>query len=72
MIVKREDNEIVVKFSVGTNAAKIQSILDCLRYLELTSKSEATQKDLNALLKKAKKERFNKIKKEIGLDENNS
>lgn len=64
MTVRRQDNEIVVKFSVGTNTAKIQSILDYLRYLELTSKSEATPKDLNALLKEAKKGRFNKT---IGL-----
>jgi hypothetical protein len=68
MIVERKNNEILVRFSAGTNASKIQSILDYLRYEELTSKSKATQKDLDSLLKEAKKGRLDKIKKETGLD----
>lgn len=67
MIVERQNNEILVRFSAGNNASKIQSILDYLRYEELTSKSKATQEDLNLLLKEAKKGRLNKIKKEIGF-----
>ncbi len=69
MIVERQNNEIIVRFSAGNKASKIQSILDYLRYEELTSKSKATQKDLDLLLKEAKKERLNKIKKETGLNE---
>lgn len=69
MIVERENNEILVRFSAGTNATRIQSILDYLRYEELTSKSEATEEDLNLLLKDVKKERLNKIKKEIGVND---
>ena len=69
MIVERQNNEIIVRFSAGNKASKIQSILDYLRYKELTSKSKATQKDLDLLLKEAKKERLNKIKKETGLNE---
>lgn len=68
MIIERQNNEILVRFSAGNNASRIQSILDYLRYEELTSKSKATQKDLNLLLKEAKKGRLNKIKKEIGLN----
>ena len=69
MIVERKNNEILVKFSAGNNASAIQSILDYLRYEELTSKSNATQKELNSLLKESKKGRFNRIKKEIGFDD---
>ncbi len=69
MIVERQNNEILVRFSAGTKASKIQSILDYLRYEELTSTSKATEKDLNDLMKDVKKGRTEKIKKEIGLNE---
>jgi len=69
MIVERKDNEILVRFSAGTKASKIQSILDYLRYEELTSKSRATEKDIDNLTKKSKSDRWEKIKKEIGLDD---
>lgn len=68
MIVERQNNEILVRFFAGNNASRIQAILDYLRYEELTSKSKATQKDLNLLLKEAKNGRLDKIKKEIGLN----
>ena len=69
MIVERQNNEILVRFSVGTKASRIQSILDYLRYEELTSNSSATEDDVDALVKSAKKGRWNKIKKELGLDD---
>jgi len=68
MIVERKDNEILVRFSAGTKASRIQSILDYFRYEELTSKSRATEKDIDNLTKKSKSDRWEKIKKEIGLD----
>lgn len=68
MIVERQNNEILVRFSAGNKASKIQSILDYLRYEELTSKSKATQKDLDLLLEETKKGRLDKIKKEINID----
>jgi hypothetical protein len=69
MIVERKNNEILVRFSAGTKASKIQSILDYLRYEELTSKSKATEKDIDNLTKQSKSDRWEKIKKEIGLDD---
>lgn len=69
MIVKRQNNELLVRIKVGDKASKVQSILDYLRYEELTSKSEATQEDLDSLLKEIKKGRWNKIKKEIGIND---
>jgi hypothetical protein len=41
--------------------------LDYLRYEELTSTSEATQKDLDLLLREAKKGRLERFTKETGL-----
>ena len=69
MIVERKGNEIPERFSADTKASKIQSILDYLRYEELTSKSETTEKDIEALTKKSKSHRWAKIKKEVGLND---
>ena len=69
MIVERKNNEILVRISAGTKASKIQSILDYLRYEELTSKSEATEKDIEELTKQSKSDRWEKIRKEVGLDD---
>jgi len=69
MIVERQNNEILVRFDAGTKASKIQTILDYLRYEELTSKSTATEDDVDNLMKEVKKGRWNKVKKEIGLDD---
>ena len=51
MIVERENNEILVRFTASQSASRIQSILDYLRYEELTSKSKATEKDVLLVLK---------------------
>ncbi len=69
MIVERQDNDILVRFSAGIKTSKIQTILDYLRYEELTSKSEATEKDLDELLKQIKKGRWDRTKKELGLND---
>jgi hypothetical protein len=69
MIVERQDNEILVRFSAGTEASKIQTILDYLRYEELTSKSTATENDIDELLKDIKKGRWNRTKKELVLND---
>ncbi len=67
MIVQKKDDEIVIKFSAGVKASKIQSILDYLRYEELTINSRATAKDLEDLLKQSKSKRWEMVKKNIGF-----
>uniref|UniRef100_UPI00404B369C hypothetical protein n=1 Tax=Flavobacterium sp. TaxID=239 RepID=UPI00404B369C len=69
MIVERENNEIHVRFSASKNASRIQSILDYLRYEELTSNSKAKEKDVDALVKESKSNRWDKIRKSIGFDD---
>lgn len=63
MKVERKNNEILVRFSSSTTASKIQNILDYLRFKELTSKSEATEKDVEDLTNKTKKGRWKRSKK---------
>ena len=69
MIVQRQNNDILIKFSVGTKVSKIQAILDYLRYEELTSKSTASEVDVDNLVNEAKIGRWGRIKDEIGLNE---
>lgn len=62
MTVERTENEILVRIVAGTKASTIQTILDYLRYEELTSKSTTTEEDVEDLMKEVKKGRWNKIK----------
>jgi hypothetical protein len=49
MIVERTDSQIVIKVSPRVDAFGFQRIMDYLDYLEITSKSEATQNDADIL-----------------------
>ena len=69
MIVERQNNEILVRFSAGIKTSKIQTILDYLRYEELTSKSTATEQDVDKFVKEVKKGRWERTKRELGLDD---
>ena len=69
MIVELQNNEILIRFKAGAKASRIQAILDYLRYEELTSKSTATEEDVENLVSEAKKDRWKRMKKQIGLDD---
>jgi uncharacterized protein YdeI (YjbR/CyaY-like superfamily) len=69
MKIERKDNEILIRFTPGTQTARMQSIIDYLRYEELTSTSQATEEDVEKLTQEAKKGRWERTKREIGLDE---
>ena len=69
MIVERENDEILVRFSANMKTSRIQAILDYLRYEELTFKSTATEDDVDNLLKEVKKGRWSKVKEELGLND---
>jgi hypothetical protein len=69
MTVERQENEILVRFSARMKTSRIQTILDYLRYEELTAKSTATENDVDELLKEIKKGRWNRNKEELGLND---
>lgn len=69
MIVERENNEILVRFSASKDASRIQSILDYLRYEELTSRSNAKEEDVNELVKESKSGRWKKIRKSVQFNQ---
>jgi len=49
MIVERTSNQIVIKVSPQVDTFGFQRIMDYLDYLEITSKSKATQEDADRL-----------------------
>jgi predicted trehalose synthase len=49
MIVERTSNQIVIKVSPNVDSLGFQRIMDYLDYLEITSKSKATQEDADQL-----------------------
>ena len=67
MIVEHVNNELLIHIPGNMASSRIQSILDYLRYEELTADSKATQADADNLILDAKKGRWKRIKKEIGL-----
>ena len=49
MIVERTGNQIIIKVSPHVDSYGFQRIIDYLDYLEVTSKSKATQDDADSL-----------------------
>jgi hypothetical protein len=69
MIVERINDEILVRFKPGKKTSQIQTILDYLRYEELTSQSTATEDDVDKLMKHVKKGRWERTKKQLGIND---
>lgn len=67
MIIEQLNNEILIRIPMTMASSRIQSIMDYLRYEELTSDSKATEDDVDNLTKEAKKDRWDRIRNEIGL-----
>jgi len=51
----------MVRFKAGNNASKVQSILNYLRYVEITANSVATEADIDKLLDESKKGRWERV-----------
>jgi hypothetical protein len=60
MKVERKNDEIIVRIKADRDPEWLQSLLNYLKYEELTSKSIATEKDLEELIESVKKERSKK------------
>lgn len=54
MEIERRDNEIVIRVDGGTDLTGIQRLLDFIKFREITSKSKATQQQIDDLAKKSK------------------
>jgi hypothetical protein len=63
MKIEKKDNEILVRIPSNVDNTGLQKILDYIKFREFTSKSQASQEDIDALARESKKswwERNNK------------
>ena len=67
MIIERTAKEIIFRLPATTKLKDLQEIADLFAFKEISQKTKATQKDVDALVKKIKKGRWDKTKKKIGL-----
>jgi hypothetical protein len=49
LVQRQENNEILIKLSSDLNSFDFQRLIEYVRFLEITSKSKAKQKDINDL-----------------------
>ncbi|HET8829453.1 MAG TPA: hypothetical protein VFM79_08925 [Pelobium sp.] len=54
MVIERTDKEVIIRLPANINVDGLQRLVDYLTYKEVTSKSEATQEDVDDLAKEVK------------------
>lgn len=62
MKIERKDNEILVRIPSNVDITGLQKILDYIKFREITSKSQASQEDIDALARESKKSWWEKNK----------
>lgn len=67
MIIERTSKEVIFRLPSSTNLKDLQEIADLFTFREISQKSKASQKEVDNLVKKIKKGRWNKSKQKIGL-----
>lgn len=67
MIIERTSKEVVFRLPSSTKLKDLQEIANLFAFKEIAQKSKATQKDVDALVKKIKKGRWDKTKQKLGL-----
>ncbi|MFI5139995.1 MAG: hypothetical protein ACHQIM_19405 [Sphingobacteriales bacterium] len=56
MIIERNNKEVIIRLPASVNTDDLQDFIDYTRYKELTSKSKATQKEIDELAYKINKD----------------
>jgi hypothetical protein len=57
MNIERTDKEIIIRLPSSMDIEEVQKMIDYLRFREITSKSKASQKDIDKLVSDVKMER---------------
>jgi hypothetical protein len=60
MIVERNKKEVIIRLPASVNTDDLQDFIDYARYKELTSKSKATQQEIDELADKINKDWWKK------------
>mgnify|MGYP000873052276 CR=1 FL=1 len=67
MIIERTSKEVLFRVPATTKIEDLQALADLFAFKEIARKSKATQKEVDELVKKIKKGRWEKTKRKIGL-----
>jgi hypothetical protein len=68
MIIERTKKEVVFRLpSVNLTVDDLQAVADWVEFKSLAKKTKATQKQVDDLVNKIKKGRWNKTKSKLGL-----
>jgi len=55
MIIERNKDEVIIRLPASMDTSDIEDMVDYIRFKEITSKSKATQEQVDNLVKEAKK-----------------
>jgi hypothetical protein len=67
MIIERNKNEVVFRLQGNIDVDILQDMTDLFEFMEISSKSKATQQDIDKLVKTIKKGRWEKTRKKLDL-----
>ncbi len=67
MIIERTSKEVVFRLPNTTNLEDLQDLANLFTFKEIARNSKATQKQVDDLVRKVKKGRWEKTKKKLGL-----
>lgn len=62
MQIERTNNEILIRLSAKTNLVGLQRIIDYIKFIEIASKSKATEAQINELAADSKSTWWDKNK----------
>lgn len=65
MIIERTNKEVIIRLPGNIDTSFLQEMVDYIRFKEITSKSRATQSQVDSLVKEIKKGRWAKNKKRL-------
>ena len=66
MRIEKTDDEIVIRLPATTNLGELKRLLDYIRFKEITSKSKATDEQIESLARESKSAYWIKNKKRFG------
>lgn len=62
---REKKNEVIIRLSGSIDTSDLEEMVDYIRFKEITSKSNVTQKQVDNLVKEVKKGRWKKNRKRL-------
>jgi len=65
MIIERKKDEVIIRLPGSIDTSDLEEMVDYIRFKEITSKSNATQEQVDNLVKEVKKGRWETNRKRL-------